>query len=176
MRKILTLVFALSFVPYLSGTALAQGRVGGHGPAATERIDHDRDVDHNKTHGKADAPEHGKEPFIDRIQGNPQLTAKLTALLPMSGPNSTLVGAAMGFKNRGQFIAALHVAQNLASSGITFDLLKAKMIGPPAMKLGQAIQALDPKLSAKEADTAEDLAEKQAKADIHTTRTPKPTT
>ena len=91
----------------------------------------------------------------------------------------------MGFKNEGQFIAALHVAQNLASSGITFDMLKAKMIGQPGqpnqpgqppMKLGQAIQALDPKLSAKEADTAEDLAEKQAKEDIHTTRTPKPTT
>ncbi len=54
MKRTFTLIFGLSFVLYLSGTALAQGKVGGPQPAH-------RDVDNNKTHGKVDAREDGKE-------------------------------------------------------------------------------------------------------------------
>ena len=61
----------------------------------------------------------------------------------------TLDKASMGFKNQGQFIAALHVSQNL---GIPFVTLKSNMVtvtpgvaGQPATatqtgSLGQAIQ------------------------------------
>jgi len=170
MKRIFTLMFGLSFVLYLSGTALAQGKVGGHAPEPAHR-----DVDNNRTHGKADAREDGKEGnFIARIQRNPELSQKLQALLPKTGPNSTLTGAAMGFRNEGQFIAALHVSKNL---GIPFDQLKAKMMsGDPPLKLGQAIHALKPNVTEKDADNEADKAEKEARADVRTKRTAKPVT
>jgi hypothetical protein len=42
--------------------------------------------------------------------------------------------AESGFKNHGQFIAALHVSKNL---NIPFDQLKAKMTSSLPMSLGQ---------------------------------------
>jgi len=65
----------------------------------------------------------------------PQLNAKIAALLP---PNMTLDAASAGFKNQGQFIAALHVSRNL---GIPFDALKNNMT-VRHMSLGQSIQDL----------------------------------
>ena len=170
MKRTFTLMFGLSFVLYLSGTALAQGKVGGHAPQPAHR-----DVDNNRTHGKADAREDGKEGnFIARIQRNPELSEKLQTLLPKTGPNSTLAGAAMGFRNEGQFIACLHVSKNL---GIPFDQLKAKMMsGDPPLKLGQAIHALKPNVTEKDADNEADKAEKEARADVRTKRTAKPVT
>jgi len=170
MKRTFTLIFGLSFVLYLSGTALAQGKVGGHAPQPAHP-----DVDNNKTHGKVDAREDGKQGnFIARIQRNPELSEKLQTLLPKTGPNSTLAGPAMGFRNEGQFIAALHVSKNL---GIPFDQLKAKMMsGDPPMKLGQAIHALKPNVTEKDADNEADKAEKEARADVRTKRTAKPVT
>ena len=170
MKRTFTLIFGLSFVLYLSGTALAQGKVGGHAPQPAHP-----DVDNNKTHGKVDAREDGKQGnFIARIQRNPELSEKLQTLLPKTGPNSTLAGAAMGFRNQGQFIACLHVSKNL---GIPFDQLKAKMMsGDPPMKLGQAIHALKPNVTEKDADNEADKAEKEARADVRTKRTAKPVT
>ena len=170
MKRTFTLMFGLSFVLYLSGTALAQSKVGGHAPQPAHR-----DVDNNKTHGKADAREDGKEGnFIARIQRNPELSEKLQTLLPKTGPNSTLAGAAMRFQNEGQFIACLHASKNL---GIPFDQLKAKMMrGDPPMKLGQAIHALKPNVTEKDADNEADKAEKEARADVRTKRTAKPVT
>jgi len=170
MKRTFTLMFGLSFVLYLSGTALAQGKVGGHAPQPAHR-----DVDNNKTHGKVDAREDGKQGnFIARIQRNPELSEKLQTLLPKTGPNSTLTGAAMGFRNEGQFIACLHASKNL---GIPFDQLKAKMMsGDPPMKLGQAIHALKPNVTEKDADNEADKAEKEARADVRTKRTAKPVT
>jgi hypothetical protein len=69
---------------------------------------------------------------------NPQLEQRLQALLP-AGMNVT--DAAKGFKNWGQFVAAVHVSNNL---NIPFTSLKAKVTGPTPMSLGQAIQSLRP--------------------------------
>src|SRR5690242_8736884 len=63
-------------------------------------------------HGGAKGPHAGSptsSSFVSRIQSNPQLSSRLTALLPA---NTTLEQAASGFKNQGQFIAALHVSHN----------------------------------------------------------------
>ncbi len=68
--------------------------------------------------------------------------------------------ASQGFKNLGQFVAAVHVSHNL---GIPFDQLKAKMIGPPSESLGKAIQDLKPAANSKE-ETKK--GEKQAKQDM----------
>ena len=75
---------------------------------------------------------------------NPNQEARLLAMLP---PGTNLQDAAMGFKNRGQFIAAVNASSN---HGIPFDQLKAAMTGIPVgstvptmtpMSLGQALQS-----------------------------------
>ncbi len=79
---------------------------------------------------------------------NPKLEARLQGMLP----EGTMVQDAMaGFKNWGQFVAAVHVSNNL---NIPFAELKAKMTGltpgptpgttvqGTPMSLGQAIQSL----------------------------------
>ncbi len=109
----------------------------------------------------------------------------------------TLNQASKGFKNQGQFIAALHVSQNL---GIPFADLKTAMTGirpvtttggttgstgttssgstsgtigttsdsTSKLSLGQAIQKLRP---GADADSASELAEHQATRDVQTTTT-----
>jgi hypothetical protein len=96
-----------------------------------------------------------------KITGNPALVARLTPLLPTG---LTLTNAANGFKNQGQFIAALHVSKNL---NIPFASLKTEMTGTDHDSLGQAIQELRPTASVK---TAVKTAEQQARADIKATR------
>ena len=66
---------------------------------------------------------------------NAKLEARLANLLPQ---NTNMTDAAKGFKNYGQFVAAVHVSDNLK---IPFSALKAKMTGTNPMSLGQAIQA-----------------------------------
>ena len=170
MKKIFTLMFVLSFVLYLSGMTFGQGR-GGHGPGGAPEATH-RDVDHDKSHARTETREDHKEAnFEARIERNPELKSKVESMLP-AGEN--LKTAASGFKNGGQFIAALHVSKNL---GIPFDQLKAKMMGSnPPMSLGQAIHALKPNMSEKDVDKEADKAEKEAKADERTKLVKKPVT
>ncbi len=104
--------------------------------------------------------------FIQRIDANPQLVSRLQPLLP-SG--MTLDQAASGFKNQGQFIAALHVSKNL---NIPFAQLKADMTGTNHDSLGQAIHDLKPTVDAK---SAAHTAEQEAKADAKSTQPTKPT-
>jgi hypothetical protein len=78
-----------------------------------------------------------------KLSNNTQLSSKLKSLLP---PGTDLEAAADGFKNLGQFVAAVHVSHNL---GIPFDQLKAKMMGPPSEKLGKAIHELKPDADSK---------------------------
>src|SRR5262249_19221361 len=93
----------------------------------------------------------------DHLEDNTKLASKLESLLP---PGTNLQQAAQGFKNLGQFVAAVHVSHNL---GIPFDQLKAKMIGPPKESLGGAIHALKPAANSKEEAKK---GEKQAKHDM----------
>jgi hypothetical protein len=167
MKRTFTLMFGLSFVLYLSSATFAQGRGG---IPATHGVDHDRDIDHNRSQADRDARQDHNEPnFEARIERNPELQSKIESMLP-AGEN--LKTAASGFKNGGQFIAALHVSKNL---GIPFDQLKAKMMSSnPPMSLGQAIHALKPNLSEKDLDKAADKAEKEAKADEKTKSATKP--
>ena len=62
-------------------------------------------------------------PIAQKISSNKGLSSKMDSLLPK---NMTLNEASLGFKNQGQFIAALHVSQNL---GIPFADLKTAMTG-----------------------------------------------
>lgn len=98
-----------------------------------------------------------KKPAGEILSQNTKLASKLQSLLP-AGTN--LQEAAAGFKNLGQFVAAVHVSQNL---GIPFDQLKAKMVGPNSESLGKAVHDLRPDVKAK---AEAKKANKQAEADI----------
>src|SRR5215469_5931139 len=88
-----------------------------------------------------------------QLANNAALSARIQPLLPAG---STISSASAGFPNQGQFIAALHVAQNL---GIPFAQLKADLTQPHPDSLGQAIHALRP-----------DLSRSTVKSDVRTAR------
>jgi len=171
VRKTLASAF-VSFLFVLTGTVVfAQGRGPSHvptGPAgggprtstgngsANDHTDHGKSADHQGADNK------GPANFESSIENNPQLMSRLQSLLPMG---TDLKTAAMGFRNQGQFIAALHVSKNL---NIPFDQLKAKMTGDHPESLGKAIQDLRPAMSEKDVKTAEDTAEKQTKETLNT--------
>jgi hypothetical protein len=79
-------------------------------------------------------------------------------LLPQG---TNLDAAASGFKNIGQFVAAVHVSNNL---NIPFDQLKAKML-TDRMSLGEAVHALKPDMNKDAANAEAKKAEGQAKKD-----------
>ena len=69
-----------------------------------------------------------------KLQKNPNLASKLQSRLP-AGTN--LTRAASGFRNLGQFVAAVNASHN---HGIPFAQLKTRMVDQ-GMSLGQAMQA-----------------------------------
>jgi outer membrane biosynthesis protein TonB len=76
-------------------------------------------------------------PVQEKLKKNTNLAAKLAGQLPAG---TDLMTAAAGFRNLGQFVAAVNVSNNL---GVSFTQLKAKMV-TGGMSLGQAIQAVRP--------------------------------
>src|SRR5262245_23496623 len=162
--KIKFLVGAVAMVAFTAALVFAQhGRGGGrsssmrgggrlssmHGDGRSSSkhgSDHSSSV-HNKAsadHGSGhDANNSGQKSNSQKLAANPKLASKLQSLLP---PGTDLQTAASGFKNLGQFVAAVHVSHNL---GIPFDQLKAKMLGPPSQSLGGAIHNLKPEANVK---------------------------
>lgn len=128
-----------------------------HGPMAGPSVGHgNSDAHGGKSDRGPDSDSNSRKTIDQKLDGNPKLTAKLQGLLPAG---TDLKAAAQGFKNFGQFVAAVHVSNNL---GIPFDQLKTKMTGDNAESLGKAIKELKPDADA----TAEaKKAEKQAKQD-----------
>jgi len=156
---------AIAMLAFMATPVVAQHGHGGgssgssmHGSSSMHGDDHsssthgDSDGDHGSGHDSANS---GHNSVSQKLASNTQLASKLQGLLP-AGTN--LQAAAEGFKNLGQFVAAVHVSHNL---GIPFDQLKTKMLGPPSMSLGKAIQALQPAANAK-AET------KKAESEAHT--------
>jgi hypothetical protein len=186
MKRFIIFAFAMSFILYVSNVAsYAQGKGGGHGPEISgshgpdaihgKDADHGKSADHEKTATNKDSNKTGT--WEDRIEQNDKLKAKLITLL--GSPD--LKTAADGFKNEGQFIAALHVSKNL---NISFDQLKAKMLGTAATSttaavapesLGKAIHDLKPTLPETDVKKEADKAADQAKEDEKTEKTVKTT-
>lgn len=100
---------------------------------------------------------------VDQVLAqNTKLSEQLQNLL---GPGVNLQQAASGFKNLGQFVAAVHVSKNL---NIPFDQLKAEMLKTGS--LGKAIKTLDPKLSSAQVREEVRKAQQQARQDIRSSR------
>jgi hypothetical protein len=145
---------AAAMVAFMAAPVFAQhGHSGSaasssmHGSSSTHADDHsssthgNSDADHSSGHD--DATHSGHNSVSERLASNTKLASKLQSLLP---PGTDLQAAAAGFKNLGQFVAAVHVSHNL---GIPFDQLKAKMTGPGAESLGKAIHELKPDANTK---------------------------
>jgi hypothetical protein len=124
-------------------------------------------------------------PVQQKLKQNTNLAAKLESRLPKG---TDLIAASAGFKNLGQFVAAVNVSNNL---GISFDDLKMKMV-TNNMSLGQAIQAVRPLTASPtieaqrgeydargmiaESEQAESSATSKTKSGPVTTATSSPTT
>ena len=94
---------------------------------------------------------------------NTKLSSNLQSIL---GSGVDLQQASSGFKNLGEFVAAVHVSKNL---NIPFDQLKTTMASDGG-NLGKAIHTLQPNLSKKQVKTAVKTAKHQAKADMKQSR------
>ena len=74
-------------------------------------------------------------PVQQKLQRNTNLAAKMQSRLP---PGTDLMKAAAGFRNLGQFVAAVNASHN---HGLSFVELKRRIVGQ-GMSLGQATQDL----------------------------------
>ena len=134
--KVLT-VLATLFVVVLVGRSIA---------LAGQKPPHPQHPSHPATPSKGS---HGKPVNTgaaahkpSSVPKNPKLVAKLQPLLPAG---LSVEQAAAGFSNQGQFIAAVHVSDNL---GIPFNDLKTKALSDGG-SLGSAIHSLKPSADAK---------------------------
>lgn len=155
---------ALLFASPLAGQGRGVGHGGVHGtpPAPSAAASRGSDMRGAKTNSPkmtSTTPVTADTKAATQLGRHPALSTRLQPLLP---PGTTLPNAALGFKNQGQFVAALHVSKNL---GIPFDQLKAKMVGQNE-SLGHAIHDLRPSLTTKSANLEAKAAEHQAKFDI----------
>jgi len=123
--------FSLSTFVSAQGRGQAGGPPAGHGVGVGHAAN-------TRTETKANIGQ--------KITDHPKLASKLQSLLP-AGTN--LDAAASGFKNMGQFVAAVHVSHNL---NIPFDQLKEKMV-TDHKSLGGAIHELKPGMTKDVADS-----------------------
>lgn len=111
--------------------------------ASTKKADAKKNTDAASTATTATTttpPLENLSPVQQKLAKNTNLASKLQGRLP-AGTN--LMDAADGFRNLGQFVAAVNVSNNLK---IPFDKLKADMV-TKKMSLGQSIQDLRPETS-----------------------------
>ena len=146
----MTIRFALSLAALAAFSALPIYAQHGHGAGGSSSMGSAHPTSHgNSTDAKADSKggsNNSSASISEKLTDNTKLAGKLENLL---GPNTSLAmlqADAQGFKNLGQFVAAVHVSHNL---GIPFDQLKAKMMGPPKESLGKAIEQLKPTANSK---------------------------
>ncbi len=109
-------------------------------------------------------------PIAAKIASHPQLKAKVMTLVPAG---MTLDQASAGFRNQGQFIAALHAADHMGCA-TCFAQIKADMVDK-GLSLGQSIQDVR-RTNSTTAQTQAATAEREAKTDLKTTSTPTSTT
>jgi hypothetical protein len=166
-RIVVTITLAAAAAWILAIPAAAQRRSQSHpggGSAAAGSM--------GGGHGMDAAGTAGPRTPGQLLTQNTQLSSKLGSLLPAGTDLQTAAG---GFRNLGQFVAAVHVSHNL---GIPFDQLKCTELATadacPGMTvpskgshLGQAIQTLKPTMSSTDSKAAAKQAEKEASAETH---------
>jgi hypothetical protein len=172
-RFFLVLSFlAVSLLLSETATYAQRGRGGGGNPGggvgrgaplptpAPANRGNSANAPNNNASSKSDAPKAAakeKNKVADELHLNPKLEDQVKTMLPS---NMSVDDASAGFKNRGQFISALHVSKNL---GIPFGDLRSRMTGDQSMSLGKAIETLKPDLGKTKANDEAKRGEREAK-------------
>ena len=169
MKRSLILSAAFGCLLAPGGSLLAQkgqGKIAAPGlgaplpPVTGKSKAAGKDIAAAPSAASASAKGSAKMDVSSRLANNTALSARIQPLLPAG---STLATASAGFRNQGQFIAALHVSRNL---GIPFDQLKADLTEHHPDSLGQAIHDLRPALSRSTVKSDVRMAKRQAELDI----------
>jgi hypothetical protein len=185
MRKVVIAGAAVFAGMWLTSTAAAaQGRAIGR-PDGTPGLSGSRapldapGADKNSSQGSGhDQSISGPKSTTTLLTQNTQLAKNLSSFFP---DGTDLMAQANGFKNLGQFVAAVHVSHNLK---IGFTDLKCTELGTtkatslgttcPAtvtntdsMSLGNAIHTLKPEVDSQQ---AADTANREAKKDLSETK------
>src|SRR5947208_14003966 len=165
---LVVLTIALCGIPLYAQHGHSGGGMGGggfhgssHGGSPDWTHGNSSTTTHNPGSSAHDTSAGGPKTASQQLSHNTKLASKLQGLLP-AGTN--VQQASQGFKNLGQFVAAVHVSHNL---GIPFDQLKAKMTGSSPESMGKAIHDLKPSADSK-AETKK--AEKEATHDMDDAR------
>ena len=127
-----------------AGTPSGTPRGGSMGTMPAERpSEHMGGASHQDRSMRGDRQSHsgGSRTAGELLQQNSKLSEGLARLLP-AGTN--LQTAASGFRNLGEFVAAVHVSNNL---GVPFAEIKTRMMSGDS--LGDAIRALRPDADAQ---------------------------
>jgi hypothetical protein len=182
MKRIFTtfvMAAAAAFLLALPAAAQSSHGQGHPGGAAAGSMGGGHDTDAS---GNLGSKMSGSPTPSELLMQKTQLASKLSSLLP---PGTDLQTAASGFKNLGQFVAAVHVSHNL---GIPFAQLKCTELATKAActtmngtttetlpvpskgsSLGQAIHSLKPTMSSTDSKSAAKRAKKDASADLQET-------
>ena len=141
----------------VSGARAPMGAPGGD--AGSPGTGHSGDSSRNA--GNANTTDGGKKTPDQLLAQNTKLSDNLSSLLMKMGVNASAQQACANFKNLGQCVAAIHVANNL---GIAFNSLACDMTlksvttstcpagtatGAKGMSLGASINALKPGANGK---------------------------
>src|SRR5215470_15905475 len=116
MKSFIAFLFSLSVVVYWSGASTYAQSKGGSSKDPSVNQEHSQGATGHET--KAD----WETKFNERIQNDAAFRSRIQSLLP---PGTDMKTAESGFKNHGQFIAALHVCKNL---NIPFDQLNGSVV------------------------------------------------
>ena len=122
------------------GMSSGMNRGGPAGAMPSERMGGASNADRNIGGDRSSHDDRAKTP-AQLLQQNTKLHDGLAKLLPAG---TDLQATAAGFRNLGEFVAAVHVSSNL---GIPFADLKTKLMAGDS--LGDAIHALRPEADAQ---------------------------
>jgi hypothetical protein len=162
--------------PKVKSTSATKAKASGSPKAGSKPASGKSETKANKPADKR--PSETKPPDANPTATGPTVPLNKAQQLLMKNDNLRLkmqtrlgglidpIDAAAGFRNLGQFVAAVNVSFN--HPGIEFKALRALMTGPQPMSLGQALQqlrGLDPATATSTANTAF----AQANADITAT-------
>jgi len=132
MRTFLSFVLLTAFLS-VGSSLFAQGKGGGAPTGHAQSGSADRGDKNPKSDAKTTtATASGTNPMSSKLSEHPELASKVQSMLPKG---TSLDTAASGFKKLGQFVAAVHVSNNL---NIPFDQLKGKMVNDAEFSLGHS--------------------------------------
>jgi hypothetical protein len=140
-RSICAIFSCLVMLTSLNSAALAQRGYGGMGGMSPSGPQSGKPGGYSGMSSGPSDETVAERPAGEVLQQNPRLSATLTKLLPAG---TDLQVASAGFRNLGEFAAAVHASHNLA---ISFADLKAKIVA--GANLGQAIRTLKPETDAE---------------------------